>query len=114
MKKSEIKFTIDLDQNNIPEQIFWEATDNPNGKKEETKAIALALWDHEQHASLRIDLWAKDMPVEDMKLFYLETIGGMADSISKSTGDEVMAGSMRDLVKKLLKHLDDEQKGTKS
>jgi gliding motility-associated protein GldC len=112
MKKSEIKFTIELDANNIPEKILWEATDkNPNGKQEETKAIALAIWDHEQHASLRIDLWAKDMPVDDMKLFYLETIGGMADSLLTSTGDEVMSTSMKELVKKLLKHLEDEQKG---
>jgi gliding motility-associated protein GldC len=111
MKRSEIKFTIELDANNIPEKIFWEATDNPNGKVEETKAIALAIWDQEQHASLRMDLWAKDMPVEDMKLFYLETIGGMADSLSRSTGDEVMANGMKELVKKLLKHLDEQQNG---
>jgi gliding motility-associated protein GldC len=113
MKKSEIKFTIELDDKNIPEKIFWEATDNPNGKREETKAIALAIWDQEQHASLRMDLWAKDMPVDDMKLFYLETIGGMADSLSTSTGDEVMVNGMRELVKKLLKHLEEEQKGIK-
>lgn len=111
MKKSEIKFSIELDANNIPEKIFWEATDNPNGKKEETKAIALAIWDQEQHASLRMDLWAKDMPVDDMKLFYLETIGGMADSLFTSTGDQVMSNSMKELVKKLLKHLESEQKG---
>ena len=58
-----------------------------------------------------MDLWAKDMPVDDMKLFYLETIGGMADSILTSTGDEVMSTSMKELVKKLLKHLENEQKG---
>jgi gliding motility-associated protein GldC len=111
MKKSEIKFSIELDANNIPEKIFWEATDNPNGRKEESKAIALAIWDQEQHASLRMDLWAKDMPVDDMKLFYLETIGGMADSLLTSTGDEVMSNSMKELVKKLLKHLENDQKG---
>ncbi|HXA00803.1 MAG TPA: gliding motility protein GldC [Cytophagaceae bacterium] len=111
MKKSEINFSIELDANNIPEKIFWEATDNPNGRKEETKAIALAIWDQEQHASLRMDLWAKDMPVDDMKLFYLETIGGMADSLLTSTGDEVMANGMKELVKKLLKHLEENQKG---
>lgn len=111
MKKSEIKFSIELDANNIPEKIFWEATDNPNGRKEETKAIALAIWDQEQHASLRMDLWAKDMPVDDMKLFYLETIGGMADSLLTSTGDEVMSSSMKELVKRLLKHLENDQKG---
>ena len=30
MLKSEINFTIDLDQSRIPEKIFWDATENPN------------------------------------------------------------------------------------
>ena len=29
MKKSTIQFNIDLDQNNVPERIHWDATDKP-------------------------------------------------------------------------------------
>jgi len=29
MKKSEINFKIELDQNNVPEKILWDATDKP-------------------------------------------------------------------------------------
>jgi gliding motility-associated protein GldC len=107
MKSSEIKFTIQLDKDNIPDKIFWEATDNPNGKKEQSKAIAISLWDAEQHSTMRIDLWEKDMPVDDMKLFYLETLGGMAENILKATGDQYISSQTNELIKKLLKHLDE-------
>jgi len=30
MKKAEIKLTIDLDDNNVPESITWESTDAEN------------------------------------------------------------------------------------
>ena len=39
MKHSEINFKIQLDDQNIPENITWSATDNPNEGIEETKAI---------------------------------------------------------------------------
>ena len=110
MKSSEIKFTIELDKDNVPDKILWEATDNPNRKKEKAKAIAISIWDAEQHATMRIDLWEKDMPVDDMKLFCLETIGGMAENIFVSTGDKIMSDQMKDLVKKLLVHLDNSKK----
>ena len=105
MKKSEIVFTIELDEKNIPERIFWNATDNPNEGLDETKAIAIALWDHFNHSTLKIDLWTKEMPVGDMKRFYIETISGMADALRTATGDEVMVGEIENLGKKLSKNL---------
>jgi gliding motility-associated protein GldC len=71
MKKSTIQFTVELDQNNVPDRILWEATDKPEEGSNETKAISIALWDHTQRNTMRIDLWAKDMPVDDMKRFIL-------------------------------------------
>lgn len=108
MRKSEIIFTVDLDEKNIPEKIFWEATDNPTGKREETKAIAVSLWDPYQQNTLRIDLWSKDMTVEHMKQFCVESISGMAETIKNATGDQVMCDEMKELCKKLVKHLEEE------
>lgn len=110
MKKSEIKFQVELDEQNIPDKIYWEATDNPSGKTEETKAISLAIWDPYQKNTLRIDLWSKDMVVEDMKQFVVESVTGMAEMIKNATGDEFMSGEMKELCKKLAKHLEEEQK----
>jgi gliding motility-associated protein GldC len=105
MKQSNIQFTVELDANNIPDRILWDATDKPEEGLTETKAISLALWDHSQRNTLRIDLWAKDMPVEDMKRFYIDCIGGLSQSVLTATGDEHMATEMRALCDRLAKHV---------
>src|ERR1700712_132507 len=110
MKESEIQFNIQLDNQNVPEKILWNATDNPTGKAEETKAITLALWDGENRSTMKIDLWVKDMPVEEMKLFYIEAIGGMAESLRSSTGDEYMFEKLRGVCAELMEHVQKEYK----
>ena len=105
MKESSINFTIHLDQNNVPDKIFWDATDKPDAGLTETKSISIALWDHLQKNTLRIDLWAKDMPVEEMKRFYIDCLGGLAQSMLSSTGDEVMANETNALCERLADHL---------
>lgn len=105
MKKSTINFTVQLDDNNIPDKILWDATDKPDPGLTETKAISIALWDHLQKNTLRIDLWAKDMPVDEMKRFYIDCIGGIAQSILSSTNDEFMANETNALCEKLVEHL---------
>ncbi len=109
MKKSTINFTIDLDKNNFPDKIVWEATDKPDPELSETKAISLALWDHTQKNTLRIDLWTKDMPVDEMKRFYVDCIGGLAQSILTATGDELMANETHALCQRLVEHIKNEK-----
>ena len=105
MKKSTINFTIQLDQNNVPEKILWDATDKPEAGLTETKSISINLWDHIQKNTLRIDLWAKDMPVDEMKRYYIDCLGGLAQSMLSSTGDEVMANETNALCERLVEHL---------
>jgi gliding motility-associated protein GldC len=105
MKKSTIQFTVHLDEKNIPEKIEWDATDKPDPGMSETKSLNIALWDHQQKNTLRIDLWAKDMPVDEMKRFYIDCLGGLAQSILTATGDEVMANETSALCERLVEHL---------
>ena len=109
MKKSEINFTVELDQDSIPEKIYWQATDKPDNSPTETKSVAISLWDHQQKNTLRIDLWAKDMPVLEMKRFYIDAIGGMAQSVLNATGDNYMSKEMQALCEKLVAYLRKEQ-----
>jgi gliding motility-associated protein GldC len=109
MKKSAISFSIELDNNNVPEKILWDATDKPDPGLSETKAISVALWDHKQKNTLRIDLWAKDMPVNEMKRFYIECLGGLAQSALSATGDEVMASEINALCDRLVEHVKNEK-----
>ena len=96
---------IELDEDNVPDTIRWDATEKPEDGFSETKAISLALWDDDQKNTMRIDLWTKEMPVDEMKRFYIDCIGGMAQSILTSTGDEFMANEMNDLCEKLVLHI---------
>jgi gliding motility-associated protein GldC len=94
MKTTEIKFEIELDENNVPEKIVWNAKDN--GKTAEAKAMILSVWDKEERNTLRIDLWNKEMEVDEMKRFVHQTILTLADSFEKATGEKKMADTMRD------------------
>ena len=105
MKKSTINFTIELDDKNIPERILWDATDKPDPGLSETKSISVSLWDHKLKNTLRIDLWAKDMPVDEMKRFHIECLGGLAQSILSSTQDEFMSQEINALCERLVEHL---------
>jgi gliding motility-associated protein GldC len=102
MKTSEIHFKVELDNNNVPSKIFWDATEKPDPGLTETKSVTISLWDHVQKNTLRIDLWAKDMPVDEMKRFYIENIGGIAQSVLTSTGDEQMANEINALCDRLV------------
>ncbi len=105
MKMSTIQFNIQLDDNNIPEKIEWEATDKPEPGRSETKSISISLWDQHQQNTMRIDLWAKDMPVNEMKKFYVDCIGGLGQSVLSSTQDEFMAQEINALCDRLGKYV---------
>ena len=96
MKKAEIKLTIELDDSNVPENITWESTDHESKEALAVKSMMLALWDHNFKNSLRIDLWTKDMPVDEMKRFFYETLQTMGDSFLRATGEEAIVGDLRD------------------
>ncbi len=96
MKRAEIKLTIDMDENNVPEAIMWESTDSTNKEALPVKSMMLALWDQSYKNTLRIDLWTKDMPVDDMKRFFYETLQTMGDSFLRATGETNIVEDLRD------------------
>ncbi len=92
---SEIRLQVGLDENKIPETIHWTAEDG-GITNEETKAIMLSVWDNKSKESLRIDLWTKEMPVDEMKIFFHQTLSAMAETFERATNDEKMSATMRD------------------
>ena len=107
MKKSNINFSIELDEKNVPENILWDATDKP-GDADHTKAISVAVWDDIEKNTMRLDLWTKEMPVLEMKKFYIDALGGMSQSLLTATGDEQMASQINSLCEQLSKTLEEE------
>ena len=102
---SEIKFLVELDENRVPESLSWSAKDG-GVDAEEAKAIMLSIWDSKAQETLRIDLWTKDMPVEEMKKFFHQTLVAMADTYQRATDDEKMADTMKDFCDYFAERLD--------
>lgn len=92
---SEIKLTVELDENRVPEKLHWSAPDG-GVNNEESKAIMLSVWDSNAQESMRIDLWTKDMPVDEMKVFFHQTLVSMAGTFERATGDKKMTDTMKD------------------
>ncbi len=86
MKTTEITFKVTVDENNLPININWATTDS--GEKSECKSVMISLWDTKENNTLRIDLWTKDMMVDEMKKFYHQNIITLTDTYLRATGDE--------------------------
>ena len=93
--KSKIELNVELDENRIPESLHWTAEDG-GVTNEEAKAVMLSVWDSDAKESLRIDLWTKDMPVDEMKMFFHQTLVAMSDTFHRATQDEKMTATMKD------------------
>ena len=102
---SEIKFLVELDQNRVPEKLTWTAQDG-GVDAEEAKAMMLSIWDSKAKETLRIDLWTKDMPVDEMKQFFHQTLVAMADTFERATNDEKMTATMMDFCDYFAEKLD--------
>jgi gliding motility-associated protein GldC len=95
MKQSTITIDVTLDQNRVPEQISWSATESTADKARKAKAVMLSFWDGADKAALRMDLWTKDMMIDEMADFYFQTLMTMADTFSRATHQDALAGDMK-------------------
>jgi len=93
--RSEIKIDVALDENRVPEKLTWTARDG-GVVNQDTKALMLSVWDSKPQESMRIDLWTKDMPVDEMKLFFHQTLVSMSETFERATGDKKMSETMKD------------------
>lgn len=114
MRKSEINITVELDDNRIPEKIYWDATENPNEGINDTKAISLSVWDHYNKGLLGINLWTKDMPVDEMNHFSVDVVGNLAQMMKDANGNEDVINLLNATGKQMTKILDEADKATKN
>lgn len=95
MKTSEISFKVTVDDNHLPVNIEWEAKDA--GEKSASKSVMIALWDAKENNTMRIDLWTKDMSIDEMKKFYVQNVMTLTDTYIRATNDEATAKEVKAL-----------------
>lgn len=92
---SEIKVQIGMDENKLPLEMRWDAQDG-DMKNQIAKAMFLAMWDGEEKNTMKIDLWTKDMSIEEMKQFFHQTLLSMADTFERATNETNITEDLRD------------------
>ncbi len=95
MNKSTITIDVHLNENKVPENITWNATDTTIQNAQNAKAMMLAFWDGAEKAALRIDLWTKDMMVDEMGDFFYQTFMTMADTYDRATQHKEVVEDMK-------------------
>ncbi len=94
-KESTISINVKMDEHFIPEKITWEATDSQEPGISEAKSVMLSIWDKHEANTLRIDLWTKEMTVDEMKAFVVQSILTMGDVFERATGEKEIADDIR-------------------
>ena len=94
-KKSEIKITVSLDDKNNPEKINWEATDSQFEGTKPARTLLLSLWDEKENVTMGIDLWTKEMTVNDMNIHFHQVLLKLADTFERSTRNTETANMIR-------------------
>lgn len=85
MHKSTISIDVVLDDKKIPDSISWKASDSSADDVQAAKAMMLAFWDSGDKSALRIDLWTKDLMVDEMGDFFYQTLSSMANTFQRAT-----------------------------
>ena len=70
---SEIKIKVGLDENRVPEELSWSAEDGAIDDMD-AKAMLLSVWDSKEKDTYKINLWTKEMPVNEMIQFFHQTL----------------------------------------
>ena len=99
MNQSTIKIDVLLDPNKVPEQISWQATDSSADMAQKAKAMCIAFWDANDKTAMRIDLWTKDMMVDEMADFYYQMLISMADTFKRATQNQELCDDMKTFAK---------------
>lgn len=99
MQKSTISIDVHLDDKKLPETIAWHASDSSSDDVQTVKAFMLALWDGADKSALRIDLWTKDMMVDEMGDFFFQTLSSMSGTLLRATGYQELGEDLKNFAK---------------
>jgi gliding motility-associated protein GldC len=95
MTKSTITIDVVLDEKRVPDQILWQATESTVDSEKKAKAMMLSLWDGAEKTALRVDLWTKDMMVDEMGDFFYQTFMTMADTLDRATHQHALVHDIK-------------------
>jgi gliding motility-associated protein GldC len=107
--QSTITIDVTLDETRMPENISWSATESTMNKGQKAKAMILGFWDGEEKTALRIDLWTRQMMVDEMADFFFQTMMSMADTYERATKQTDLVKEMKRFAQEFYSKFQDSQ-----
>ena len=104
MSTSRITIDVTTDENHVPGAMEWTAEDG-GIQNQNASAMALSMWNPKEFAAMRMDLWTKDMSVEEMRSFVVQTMMTLADTYERATSDKDHAQAIRGFTEELAKRI---------
>ena len=101
---SSIVINVTTDENQVPVAMEWTAEDG-GVMNQPASAMTLSMWNAEEFAAMRMDLWTKEMSVEEMRSFVVQTIMTLADTYDRSTSDKDHANALRGFTEEFAKRI---------
>jgi len=93
--QSTITIDVKLDETRMPESISWSASESTMDAARNAKAMILGFWDGNDKTALRIDLWTRQMMVDEMADFFFQTMMSMADTYERATRQTELVKDMK-------------------
>jgi gliding motility-associated protein GldC len=95
-RTAEITLTVNLDNDNLPTRIKWQASEALTDEPTLCQSMMLSLWDSNNKTTVAIDLWTKDTTIEDMNLYFYQVFHKMADTYLRATKNTEVAQSIHE------------------
>lgn len=95
-RTAEIRVTVDLDGDNLPTHIEWQASEAGQQGPVPCQSLMLSLWDSEQKTTAAIDLWTTDTTIDDMNLHFYQVFHKMADTYLRATKNTGVAKRIKE------------------
>ena len=103
MQTSTITIDVQLDDDKVPQQIAWKASDSTADMAQRAKGMMISFWDAADKSALRIDLWTKDMMVDEMADFFYQMFSTMADTYQRATKQNELSDDIKTFAKEFQK-----------
>ena len=94
-KKERLSIDVSMDDNLIPESIEWKSSQE-NKPSQTASAALIYFWDAKKNETFNLDLWTKEMSVEEMNKMMFQTLMTLANTYERATSEDQMANAMRD------------------
>lgn len=107
MKYSEINIKVALNEQKIPTDIKWKATDSEVNQLSDCKAFSLNIWDPIASSSLNLTLWTDTMQTHEMHSFYFQSMLQQLEHYVKATGNPYAKETVMTMIKDLSKKTSD-------